>query len=101
MATTLRETASVDLRAQGFRGEFVFPGDAHYETARKIFNGMIDMCPAAIARCTTTEDVVAAVKFAVTKDLRIAVRGGGHSVAGLSTCDDGLVIDLAGLKRIE
>ncbi|HEY2379009.1 MAG TPA: FAD-binding oxidoreductase [Gemmatimonadaceae bacterium] len=76
------------------------PSSAGYDDARRIWNGMIDRRPAAIARCTSVEDVVAAVRFAAREDLYPAVRAGGHGVAGLAMLDDGLVIDLSPMKRI-
>ena len=84
-----------------FLGELLLPGDSVYEECRKVFNAMHDKRPALIARCTCTADVVAAVNFARQNRLLVAVRCGGHSVAGLSICDGGILIDLAGLKRIE
>lgn len=74
-------------------------GDA-YDAARMVFNGMFDRRPAVIARATSTDDVVHAIGWAVTNGLRIAVRGGGHSVAGYSTIDDGLLLDLGPMKHI-
>ena len=87
------------LRAH-FSGELVLPGDGGYEACRQVFNGMHDRRPALIARCRTAADVAAAVIFARQERLEIAVRSGGHSVAGLSTCEGGILIDLAGLKQI-
>ncbi len=92
---------SIDaLRAQ-FSGQLFRPGDAGYDDAREIFNVMHDKHPALVARCASTEDVVAAVDFARRHGLLVAVRSGGHSVAGNSTCEGGIVIDLRGLNRIE
>jgi FAD/FMN-containing dehydrogenase len=87
------------LRAQ-LSGDLFTPDDAGYEEARPVYNAMFDKRPVAIARCATTADVVAAVNAARESGLEPAVRGGGHSVAGLSICD-GLVIDLSGLKAID
>src|SRR5579862_2914033 len=84
-----------------FTGELIRPGDPRYETSRTVFNAMIDKHPALIARCATTADVVAAVRFARETGLTVAVRGGGHSVVGYGVCDGGLVIDLRGLKSLE
>jgi FAD/FMN-containing dehydrogenase len=82
------------------RGEVLSPGDAGYEQAHRVYNGMIDKHPALIARCVDVADVIAAVTFAREHGLTLAVRGGGHSGPGLGTCDDGLVIDLSGMKGI-
>jgi FAD/FMN-containing dehydrogenase len=88
------------LRA-GLSGDVILPGDPGYDDARKVFNSMIDRRPAVIARCASTDDVVAAVRFGAENDLPIAVRSGGHSVAGMSICDEGILVDLGGLKRID
>ena len=95
----------IDQRAIGelaaaFRGELVLPGDPSYEQHRRVWNGSIDRYPALIARCAGVADVIAAVKLARRTGLAVAVRGGGHSFAGLSVCDDGLVIDLSLMKGI-
>jgi FAD/FMN-containing dehydrogenase len=85
----------------GFEGQLIGPDDSAYEEARKVYNAMIDRRPALIARCGGPADVARAVAFARENDLLLAVRGGGHNGAGLGTCDDGVVIDLSGLKEIE
>jgi FAD/FMN-containing dehydrogenase len=82
------------------RGQLLFPGDPAYEEARKIHNAMIDKHPAVIARCAGVADVMAAVKFARSHGILTSVRGTGHNVAGISLCDDGLVIDLSAMKGI-
>jgi FAD/FMN-containing dehydrogenase len=82
------------------RGELLFPGEPAYEEARKIHNAMIDRHPAVIVRCMGVADVMAAVKFARSQGIRTSVRGTGHNVAGISLCDDGLVIDLSAMKGI-
>src|SRR5688500_941039 len=73
----------------GFRGRLITADDADYDTARAVWNGAIDRRPRLIARCSGTADVVAAVRFARDHDLEIAIRGGGHNVAGTAICDDG------------
>jgi hypothetical protein len=82
------------------RGEGLGPGDADYEAARRVWNGMIDRRPALIARCAGIADVIQAVQFARAHNLAVAVRGGGHSIAGHGVCDGGLMIDLSRLKGI-
>src|SRR6266851_911563 len=84
--------------ASRMRGALLRPGDADYEQAARVYNGMIDKRPALIAHCVDVADVIAAVNFAREHKLTLAVRGGGHSGPGLGTCDDGLVIDLSGMK---
>ena len=83
-----------------FRGEVIQPADFAYEKARKIWNASIDKHPGIIARCAGTADVMAAVNFARENGLLVAVRGGGHNVSGRALCDDGIVIDLSGMKGI-
>jgi FAD/FMN-containing dehydrogenase len=91
----------IEVLRELFSGELILPSDPGYGDARAVFNGMIDRRPAVIARCATTADVAAAVGFARESGLVVAVRCGGHSVAGLGVCDGGIVIDLGGLKTIE
>lgn len=82
-------------------GTLIRPGDEAYDDARRVWNGMIDRHPALIVQCTDVDDVVASVQFASSHNLPLAVRGGGHNVAGFATCDDGIVIDLSPMKNIE
>jgi FAD/FMN-containing dehydrogenase len=85
---------------KSFAGQLIRPGDDAYDTSRAVFNGMIDRKPAIIARCTGVADVRVALTFARAQGLAVAVRGGGHGVAGNAVCDDGLVIDLTAMKGI-
>lgn len=96
---SLEEMAIQEFAAR-LRGSLLRSGDAGYEQARRVYNGMIDRYPALIARCVDVADVIAAVNFARERHLPLAVRGGGHNGPGLGTCDDGLVIDLSGMKGI-
>lgn len=95
---TLTEAAQV--LQQQMRGQVILPSHPEYDEARRVWNGMIDKYPALIARCTGVADVITAVNFAREHDLLVAVRGGGHNVAGHATCDGGLVIDLSPMKGI-
>jgi FAD/FMN-containing dehydrogenase len=98
--TPILDEASIqDLHAH-LRGELIRQGDDGYDAARTVFNRMIDKRPALIARCAGVADVISAVNFARTHSLIVAVRGGGHSVAGYSVCDGGMVIDLSRMKGI-
>jgi FAD/FMN-containing dehydrogenase len=83
-----------------FAGEVVLPEDPEYDAARVVWNGMIERRPALVVRPTGTDDVRAAVRFAREQDLIVAVRCGGHSISGLSTCDDGIVIDLSRMRGV-
>jgi FAD/FMN-containing dehydrogenase len=99
MTTTPAPSRGASFGA-GFAGTVIARGDADYDQARRVWNGMIDRSPRMIVRCQTTADVVSAVNFARDNNLVLAVRGGGHNAAGLSTCDDGVVIDLSGMRGV-
>lgn len=92
------DVAAVADLARHFRGELIRPDDSGYDGARRIWNGAIDRYPALIARCRDVADVLAAVRFARGRELVVAVRGGGHNVAGTAVCDGGIVIDLSPMK---
>jgi len=98
-ATALDKATVEAFRAQ-LRGTLILPGDAAYEEAHKVYNGMIDKHPGLIARCVDAADVIASVNFAREHHLLLAIRGGGHNGPGMATCDDGLVIDLSEMKGI-
>jgi FAD/FMN-containing dehydrogenase len=94
------DDAAVDELRAAFGGEVVAPADASYDEHRKVWNGSIDRHPGLITRCSGVADVRAAVRFGRDHDLKVAVRGGGHSFPGLSVCDDGLLIDLRPMNGI-
>jgi FAD/FMN-containing dehydrogenase len=87
--------------SESFLGEIVLPGSAGYDAARVVWNGMVDRHPAVVARCGGVDDVVRAIRFARDQELPIAVRSGGHSVGGFSTCDGGIVIDLSLMRGVD
>ena len=91
---------AIDRAVQSFMGQLLQPADPGYDEGRRVHNGLIDKHPAAIARCYGVADVVDAVKLARALDLNVAVRGGGHNVAGHATLDHGLLIDLSPMKGI-
>lgn len=93
-------TDSARLR-QAIRGELVVPDDPAYDQARRVWNGMIDKRPLAVIYCADSDDVITAVNFARSQNLLVAVRAGGHNVAGSSVCNAGVVIDVSRMKRIE
>jgi FAD/FMN-containing dehydrogenase len=98
-ATAVGARAVARLRA-AFGGEVIGPADGGYDEQRRVWNGSIDRRPAVIARCASVDDVRTAIRFGRDHQLSVAVRGGGHSFPGLSTCDDGLLIDLRPMKGV-
>src|SRR5262245_36358626 len=84
----------------GFRGQVLVPDASGYEQARRIWNAMIDRHPAVIVRCPNVSDVTRAVEFAGAHGLPLAVRGGGHNVAGTALVDNGVVIDLSHMRSV-
>ncbi len=95
----LPETALQNFKG-ALRGRIVMPGSSEYDEARTIWNAMIDRRPALIARCASADDVVQAVSLARENDFVLAVRGGGHNIAGNAVCDGGLMIDLSPMKSV-
>ena len=85
------EGARLEAFRAGMRGETLLPGEPGYDQARRVWNAMIDRHPALIARCTGVADIMAAIAFARDHDLLVAVRGGGHNIAGNAVCDGGMV----------
>ena len=92
MTKTTERTA--DRLREGFEGAVILPGEADYDEARKVFNGAIDRRPAVIAQCASVADVQKAIRYGHDAELEIAVRGGGHGVAGRALSEGGLVVDL-------
>ncbi|MCB1741162.1 MAG: FAD-binding oxidoreductase [Gammaproteobacteria bacterium] len=91
----------IDAWRGRFRGEILTSGDAAYDQARRVWNAMIERHPSLIVRPVDVQDVRSAVRFAVDEGLPISIRGGGHNIAGLAVCDDGLVIDLSEMREVE
>ena len=99
-ASAVLEKSGIEPLKASLRGELFQPGEEGYDAARTMYNAMIDRHPALIARCAGVSDVIAAVQFARSHNLLVAIRGGGHNVAGRAICDGGLVIDLSRMKGI-
>jgi FAD/FMN-containing dehydrogenase len=95
----LGEATLAELRAR-MLGSVISPGDSGYENARRIWNGAIDMHPVLVLRCSGLADVISGVQFACSEGLPVAIRGGAHSVAGFSTCDGGVVLDLSEMTAV-
>ena len=93
-------TAPTTMPIPQFRGEVIAADHAGYDEARAVWNGTVDRRPRLIARCSGTADVAATVRFAHARGLEIAVRGGGHNVAGTAVCEDGIVIDLSAMRAV-
>ncbi|MEJ2282988.1 MAG: FAD-binding oxidoreductase [Desulfobacterales bacterium] len=93
-------TDTVDHFKDNMRGDLIIPEDDQYESARKLWNGMIDKKPALIARCTGVEDVVTAVNFSKEHNLLFSIRSGGHNVAGTAIAEGGLVVDLSAMRNV-
>ncbi|MBA2451965.1 MAG: FAD-binding oxidoreductase [Chloroflexia bacterium] len=107
MTTTSRATTTPNLDSaivqklqESLRGDVVQPGHSEYDSARTIYNAMIDKRPAVIVRCAGVSDVIHAVNFARENDLILSIKGGGHNVSGSSLCDGGIVIDLSQMKSV-
>jgi FAD binding domain/Berberine and berberine like len=100
MNIAIKPLARASLQAR-LRGYVICPGDDRYDQSRHVWNGRIDRYPSFIVYCADQTDVLTAIEFARREDMAVAVRGGGHSIVGLSVCNDGLVIDLSLMKGIE
>jgi len=92
--------AAIAEFASQIRGEIILPGNSKYEETRKVYNAMINKHPGMFVKCVDVADVIHAVNFGRDNNLVVAVRGGGHNGGGLGICDDGLVIDLSGIKFV-
>lgn len=90
----------IESLRQRLSGTAILPGEATYDEARSIWNGMIDRRPAVIVRCRTEPDIMHAVKYARENQLVVSIRGGGHNIAGYAVCDGGLMIDLSAMKEV-
>ena len=103
-ATTTTGTSTVLPQAvvqefkTSLRGPLHCPGHYDYEAARRVYNAMIDLRPALIARCLGAGDIIACVQFARAQNLLVSIRSAGHGVAGSAICDGGLVIDLSSMR---
>ena len=100
MEAIIKDEAQLEAFIAQIRGEVIFPDHPDYNEVRKVYNGMIDKRPGMIVRCVDAADVKYAVDFGRENGLLIAVRGGGHNGGGLGICDDGMVIDLSGIKFV-
>lgn len=98
MDIVMKET---EMQIEEFSGDLLTPGADGYDTARTVWNAIIDRRPAVIARCKNVEDVIAAVNLARAHDIPISIRAGGHNVAGHAVCDGGLMIDLTHMRAVE
>lgn len=98
-STTITDS-DVDALRRSFKGDLLQSSDAGYDEARTIWNAMIDKRPSLIARCKSTNDIVEAVRFAKAHSLLVAVRGGGHNIAGNASCEGGMVIDLSAMRAV-
>ena len=98
--STVIERAALKEFGASLRGALILPGEPEYDSARRVWNGMIDRRPAMVVRCAGAADVANAVTFAREREILLAVRGGGHSHPGYSTCDGGMVIDLSAMRTV-
>src|SRR6266536_2634698 len=96
----MADVRTMEFELPGFGGELLRPGEAAYDDARAVFNGMIDRRPAVIARCKSADDVVAAVNVARDQGIPLSIYGGGHGVTGSALVDAGICVDLRTMNRI-
>jgi FAD/FMN-containing dehydrogenase len=90
----------VEIWKGRLNGKIVLPGDPSYDNTRRVWNGMINKRPSVIVKCKDLDDIPAAIRFARENDLEVSVRGAGHNIAGNAVCENGLMIDLSGMKNV-
>ncbi len=100
VTTTPVDDGAMDGLGEELRGELLRPGDPNYDERRAVWNGMIDRRPALIVRAMGASDVIATVNFAREQNVLLAVRGGGHNIAGNAVCDDGVMLDLSAMRSV-
>jgi hypothetical protein len=100
LMTTVERSTAVTSFTAGFGGQALAPGDDGYDETRAVWNGSFDKRPAVIARCRTAVEVASVIRFACESGMALAVRSGGHSLAGLSSCDDGIMLDLSLMREV-
>src|SRR5215470_11598199 len=101
MTVTILDESTISVIRGRFTGDLLGPGDEGYDEARMLFNAMIDHRPRLIVRCTGAADVVAGVLLARETGLPLSIKGGGHGVNGHAVCDDGIMLDLSPMNRID
>jgi FAD/FMN-containing dehydrogenase len=94
------EHTTIQQFSKSLKTPLILPADPEYDSARAVWNGMIDKRPAMIAMCTSVDDIVKCVKFARNNKMLVSIKGGGHSVAGKAVCNDGLMINLSEMKSV-
>ena len=100
MTTTSTDLHPADVLVEQLNGAVIAPTHPSYDDARQVWNGMIDRRPTAMVRCADAEDVATAIRLAAERDLPLAIRGGGHNVAGTAVADDGIVVDLSPMREV-
>src|SRR5262249_31838083 len=95
------DPAEIGKLANGLKGRLIKPADQDYEAARRVWNWAVDKRPGLIVQCAGAADISRTVQFARDRELLVAIRAGGHSLAGKSACDGGIMIDVSGMKKIQ
>ena len=94
------DAASIDALKAGLRGPLLLPGNPGFDDARSVWNAMIDRRPAIIVRCLGAADVITCVNYAREQKMMLAIKGGGHNIAGLAVCDGGLMLDMSLMRGV-